>query len=53
MAVTPQAKSGLEDDQDDGESLADEIGGDPEQGAYSHHQPGVVVLLPQVANQVR
>ena len=36
---------GLEDDEDDGEGLADEIGGEPEHGAYSDHEPSVVVLL--------
>ena len=44
---------GLEDDEDDGEGLADEIGGDPEHGAYSDHQPCVVILLPRVGNQIR
>jgi len=37
---------GLQDDEDDGEGLADEIGGDPEHGAHPHHEPGVVVPLP-------
>ena len=44
---------GLEEDEDDGEGLADEIGGEPEDGANSDHDPGVVVLLPQVVHPVR